>query len=142
LNNSTTAFLGGKDSSQQILTFDWISLRHTKHKEELNGKRWNAACALAIGPGVNFTNVLRKPFTLTDPKSVKRYWWYWWLEYPFALLGSERVKAVSEHVGEIDPRWWAGVNYINFLRVVSSFSLITIWLCNFLAQGYWCKSCS
>jgi hypothetical protein len=51
LNDSTTAFLGGKDSSQQILTFDWNSLSHKKHIEVLHGKRWNAACALATGPG-------------------------------------------------------------------------------------------
>ena len=43
----------------------------------------------------------------------------------------------------------AGVNFINILRVpfshekfLSSFSLFTVWLCNFLAQEYRCKSCS
>jgi len=36
-----------------------------------------------------------------DPESTKRHWW---LDCLFTLLGSSRVKALSKHVGEIDPR--------------------------------------
>jgi len=46
----------------------------------------------------------------------------------------------------------AGVNFTNTLLVPFSnksalqslesfFSLITVWLCNFLVKEYWCKSC-
>ncbi len=41
-----------------------------------------------------------------------------------------------------------GVNFTNILwaavsckSVLRSFSLITVWLCNFLMKEYWCKSC-
>jgi len=41
-----------------------------------------------------------------------------------------------------------GVNFINILHApfsyksaLHSFSIITVWLCNFLAQEYWRKSC-
>jgi len=42
-----------------------------------------------------------------------------------------------------------GVNFINILRplflyesILGSFSLVTVWLWNFLAKKYWRKSCS
>jgi len=48
----------------------------------------------------DFTSVLWAPFTRADPKSAKRHWW---LDCLFACLGSEHVKALRKHVGEIDP---------------------------------------
>ncbi len=34
---------------------------------------------------------------------------------------------------------WAAFLYQSFLR---HFYVLTIWVCNFLAKGFWCKSCS
>ncbi len=43
------------------------------------------------GSGVNFINILSKTFTSTDPKSTKSS-----CQYPFAILGSAHMKAVSK----------------------------------------------
>ncbi len=51
-------------------------------------------------PQVNFTNILRAPFTCKDPKSAKRHCWLYCL---FALLEYVSVKASCKHVGVIDP---------------------------------------
>jgi len=56
--------------------------------------------ANSLSSGVDFTNILRKAFTLADPKSAKRYWW---LDCLFRLLGSAHIKAAHKHVGKIDP---------------------------------------
>ncbi len=51
---------------------------------------------------VNFTNVIWAAFKCADPKSAKGHWL---LDYLVEHLGSQSVKAVSKHVGVIDP-WW------------------------------------
>jgi len=48
---------------------------------------------------------LRAAFTRADPTSAKKYG----LTVFFALLGSARLKAAHKHVGEIDPRSYAGM---------------------------------
>jgi len=49
---------------------------------------------------VNSANILRAHLTHADPKSAKRHWW---LDCPFALMGSALAKAVRKHVCEMDP---------------------------------------
>jgi len=52
-----------------------------------------------LTPGIDFTNYLAAAFAQANPKSAKRHR----LDYLFALLGSEHVKAVQS-VGEIATR--------------------------------------
>jgi hypothetical protein len=44
-----TAILGGSNDNQGIVTFDWNTLEYTKQEEQLEGKRWKSACAVAKG---------------------------------------------------------------------------------------------
>jgi len=60
-------------------------------------------------PGVNFINVLRAAFTLSDPKSVKTYWW---LNWTVTLLGSACIKAAHRMLMKLTP----GVNFTNILQ--------------------------
>jgi len=53
---------------------------------------------LCVNLGLNFTNVLLKFFSHSDPKSTKRHWS---LNCLFAILGSACLKAVLKHDGEI-----------------------------------------
>jgi hypothetical protein len=46
-------------------------------------------------------------------------------------------------------RTTSGVNFTNILQAafsyesfLCSFYVLTIWVCKFLAKGFWCKSCS
>jgi len=50
--------------------------------------------------GVNFINILRPAFMLTDPKSAKRYWQLNWI---FTLLESARVKAACKMMMNLTP---------------------------------------
>jgi len=50
--------------------------------------------------GVNFINVLRKAFTLADPKSIK---FQLSRQYLFIPLGSARVKAVQKALMKLKP---------------------------------------
>jgi len=62
----------------------------------------------------------------------------------FALLGSGNVKVSQKTLVKTAP----SVNFINILcsnfsyeSAFCCFSLIKVWLCDFLAKEYWCKSC-
>ena len=70
--------------------------------ENLNGRKSVLTQNSKIpSQGVNFTIILRAPFTPTDPKSAKKDSQ---VKHLFALLGSVSVKVVRKHVYEIDPR--------------------------------------
>ncbi len=47
----------------------------------------------------------RTAFTRADPKSVKRYWWLYWV---LTLWGATGVKAARKYFDEIDPQWASG----------------------------------
>jgi hypothetical protein len=63
----------------------------------------------AARPGVNFINVLREAFMLTDPESARKTVK---LSVFFVLLESERAKAACRTLMKLNP----GVNFINALH--------------------------
>jgi len=95
-----------------------------------------------------FINILLPAFTLTDPKSVKKIEN---LTVFFMLLGSALIKAVHRTLMKLSP----GVNFFNilltpffqksvflpFFSIYSRlFSLVTVWLCNFLQNNIGAKT--
>ena len=92
-------------------------------------------------PGVNFINNLCAAFAQADRDSIKKTVN---LIVYIELVGSGRMKAAHRSLMKLTP----GVNFILILlntfvqKYFCSFSLITVWLCDFLAKECWSKSCS
>jgi hypothetical protein len=46
ISKTVTAFLGGSNDPNAIVTYNWTMSTYTKHKARLNGTRVNHACAV------------------------------------------------------------------------------------------------
>jgi len=110
-------------------------------------------------PFVVSVNYYKVCFTMQGPivragmtKVMDRQVWQEWV-----IAGFSKVRLGLGHISldEIRLSWvesdglHPGVNFTNILRAafsyesfLRSFYVLTIWVCNFLAKGFWRKSCS
>jgi len=49
INNTISAFFGGSNNRHGVLTFDWTTMKYTKHSPELTGSYLYSSCALLNG---------------------------------------------------------------------------------------------
>ncbi len=98
--NKTEGTLVWDNSGNKMSYTDWIS---SQNNATLNCGQFTSTSSLSIpGPilGVNFINVLRGAFILSDPKSTKKTVK---LLVFFSLLGSARAKAAHRKLMKLTP---------------------------------------
>jgi len=75
-----------------------------KRFQKMAYRKQNYFLLLLSSIGDDFIYFLQAAFTSSFYKQLLQK--HWWLDCLFTLLGYVRVKALSKHVGEIDPRGW------------------------------------
>jgi len=110
----------------------YFLLQHSSKFYQESWGNFRRRVATQIRPGVNFINVLQAAFIRADPESAKKD------SQAVNLFCTFRIYDRNWHLVSISPTFY---KQLFVLSVLHCFSLLTVWVRNFLAKEYWRKSC-
>ncbi len=120
-----------------------VSSRNPILRDKISVKK-NSSRSESVGPsrrGIDFTNILRANFSYKCFVLL-----FFNLQFGFVIFWCKNISAIAACKMLI--KLTIGINFViillgpfSYTNVLSSFSLVTFWLCNFLAQEYQHKSC-
>ncbi len=91
-------------------------------------------------------NNAEKSFMKLSPGRIFSLFWPWVIVIKLFFFVTD---GTTKQASSLSLASCSGVNFTNILRAafshenfLNSFSVLTIWVCNFLAKGFWRKSCS